>query len=257
LSAVLRERFESAGGREEVHIKDFDELCNAARPLPGGPLEAVDRILLYVANNAEFVGADVALIPHRDYPIGYAQHHGEFINLIEQIAVPLGYLHASGKDPITVHVATKGWERLQLLRAQRRERRQAFVAMWFKPDMNSAFNEGIVPALEACGYKPIRIDREEHNDKIDDQIIATIRKSGLMVADFTGQRGGVYYEAGFAQGLGVPVVWSCHSDHASSLHFDTRQYNHILWATAAELREKLQARIEATLPIYPTTIMDS
>jgi hypothetical protein len=43
----------------------------------------------------------------------------------------------------------------------------------------------------------------------------------LLVADFTGQRGGVYWEAGFAQGLGIPVIRTCKSDELWKLHFDT------------------------------------
>ena len=55
-------------------------------------------------------------------------------------------------------------------------------------------------------------------NSIDDEIIAEIRRSWFVVADFTcgtvpheGKevaipRGGVYYEAGFAQGLNVPLI---------------------------------------------------
>jgi len=64
----------------------------------------------------------------------------------------------------------------------------------------------------------------------------------------TGQRGGVYFEAGFALGLGKPVIWTCRSDDMEKLHFDTRQYNHVTWNTPIELKDKLVNRILATLP---------
>lgn len=73
-----------------------------------------------------------------------------------------------------------------------------------------------------------------------------------MIADFTGNRNGVYFEAGFAMGLGIPVIWTCRKDHIDNVHFDTRQYNHIVWETPEELREKLTYRIEATIPNRPT-----
>lgn len=88
---------------------------------------------------------------------------------------------------------------------------------------------------------------QEHNEKIDDRIIAEIRQSSLIVADFTGQRGGVYFEAGFAKGLGIPVIWTCHEDGVENLHFDTRQYNHIVWESPEDLKTKLINRISATL----------
>jgi len=48
-----------------------------------------------------------------------------------------------------------------------------------------------------------------HNEKICDKIVSEIRKSRLLVADFTDNRGGVYFEAGFAMGLSIPVIWMC------------------------------------------------
>lgn len=90
----------------------------------------------------------------------------------------------------------------------------------------------------------------QHDGKIDDRIIAEIRIAGLVVADFTGGRGGVYYEAGYAQGLGIPVVWTCREDYfrEKGVHFDTRQYNHIVWRDAADLREKLKNRLLTKVP---------
>jgi hypothetical protein len=69
------------------------------------------------------------------------------------------------------------------------------------------------------------------------------------VADFTGQRGGVYFEAGFALGLGQQVIWLCRKDVLNDVHFDTRQYNYITWEIdkLQELARALTLRIEATI----------
>ena len=87
----------------------------------------------------------------------------------------------------------------------------------------------------------------EHNQKICDKILAEIRLCQFMVADFTLHRGGIYFEAGFAMGLGRPVIWLCRHDDVDKTHFDTRQYNHVLWESPAELRDKLTNRIRATI----------
>ena len=68
-----------------------------------------------------------------------------------------------------------------------------------------------------------------------------------MVADFTGQLAGVYYEAGFAMGLGRTVIWCCRKDEIDKLHFDTNHKNHIDWGSVEELRERLYRRIRATI----------
>jgi len=128
---------------------------------------------------------------------------------------------------------------------------QAFIAMWFDKSMNGAYEDGIRPGVKDAGYEPLRIDFQPHNEKIDDQIVAEIRRSRFVVADFThgetGMRGGVYYEAGLAHGLGIPVIFSCRDDVIGKVHFDTRQYNHITWSDPSELRQKLADRISATI----------
>jgi nucleoside 2-deoxyribosyltransferase len=95
-------------------------------------------------------------------------------------------------------------------------------------------------------YRALRVDAVQHNEKIDDRIVAEIRRSGLVVADFTGQRPGVYYEAGLARGLGIRVISTCRESETDKLHFDTRQYNHIVWKAAADLAAQLHDRIAAT-----------
>ena len=60
----------------------------------------------------------------------------------------------------------------------------------------------------------------------------------------------MYFEAGFAMGLGRPVIWTCRKDDIDNAHFDTRQYNHIVWENEKELYEKLKNRIEATIPSF-------
>ena len=125
---------------------------------------------------------------------------------------------------------------------------QAFVAMWFVDETQVAWEEGIKPALVSTGFSPYRADRDPHNDKIDDRIIAEIRKSSILVADYTGRRGGVYFEAGFAMGLGIPVIWTCRDSEIDEAHFDTWQSNHVVWNDPADQQEKLSDRIAATIP---------
>lgn len=166
--------------------------------------------------------------------------------------VKLGYLDRSPDFNIAglsgFCMTVKGWERLEPPIGRGIPGR-CFIAMSFDPSLNEAFLLGIEPAVRECGFRPIRIDREHHNEKICDKILAEIRLAEFMVADFTLQRPGVYFEAGFAMGLGRPVIWMCREDDFENTHFDTRQYNHIRWSTAMELRAKLTDRIRATVSV--------
>jgi hypothetical protein len=160
----------------------------------------------------------------------------------------------TGSSQNTVHelmLRPPGYARLAELDGINSGSKQAFVAMWFDDTMKAAYDDGIGPAIREAGYEPMRIDRKDHNNKIDDEIIAEIRRSRFLVADFTqgdaGARGGVYYEAGFAHGLNLPVIFTCRADAIGKVHFDTRQYNHITWENPKELKERLAKRISATL----------
>jgi hypothetical protein len=124
---------------------------------------------------------------------------------------------------------------------------QAFIAMWFSNEIDSAWTGGLQKGVLAAGYKALRIDNKEHTNKICDEIISEIRRSRFVVADYTGQRGGVYYEAGYAAGRGLPVFSTCREDQVKNLHFDIRQYNCIDWKSPDDLARRLQVRIEAVI----------
>ena len=153
-------------------------------------------------------------------------------------------------------IRSEGYQRLEEVKKTQVASDQGFVAMWLDRSMDNAWEEGIEPGIRDAGYKAFRIDRNESNDKIDDEIIAEIRRSRFVVADFTSDppknaRGSVYYEAGFAHGLNIPVIFTCRKDllDGHHIHFDTRQYPHIAWEKEKleDLREQLKKRISATI----------
>ncbi|HKO91636.1 MAG TPA: hypothetical protein VJU61_10810 [Polyangiaceae bacterium] len=161
----------------------------------------------------------------------------------------------AGDNQVSFMLTFDGWKRAREIRNERGPGNQAFVAMWFSPEMNASFDEGFAPALETTGYKPYRVDRDAHNVKIDDKIIAEIRRSKLVIVDATGSRPNAYFEAGFTMGLGIPAIWCCCDSPTApgvssgawtdNLPFDIRQHPFIFWTTPAGLREKLTARIRA------------
>jgi len=126
--------------------------------------------------------------------------------------------------------------------------------MWFDPKIMAAYEEAIEPAIGRAGFTSMMIGNKEHSNRIDDEIISEIRRSAFVIADFTGHRGGVYFEAGFAMGLGLPLIWTCHKDDMPNLHFDIRQYNCIDWTDHRDLHVRLQKRITALFgqgPVRP------
>ena len=242
LSGLARQRFEQ--GDPITILKDnVENLVESVVP-PRSPEEVLDNTLTWIGNRVTDFYEYTELRPDTDYPLAFAKSHTALQHTLRH-ATDSGYVARKG---YLVRLTPKGWERLDKIRSGQMESNQAFVAMWFAPEMEAVWKSGFKPALEAVGFRASRIDEEQFNDKIDDRIIAAIRRSGLLVADVTRHRQGVYFEAGFAMGLGRPVIWTCSRDDIDKAHFDTRQYNHIVWEDATDLQEKLINRIEATLP---------
>jgi hypothetical protein len=150
-----------------------------------------------------------------------------------------------------VKISAKGLLAAEALSAQGSNSLQGFVGMSFDNNLREAWISGFDPAIRSAGYQPVRIDAKEYVGGITDEIMAEIRRSRFVVADYTGQKNGVYFEAGFALGLGLVVIPTCRADEIAGLHFDIRHLNTLTWNDPAELSDLLANRIRAVLGAGP------
>ncbi len=230
-----------------------EEIIDYAKSKAALPVhERADRLLRFIAEQSKPIGIRVKS--------DSSNHSGalawsEAVSNIE-ISYLMSYLEESNwlkgnvlpDGSFSVEVTVDGFSHIGE-QATNVDLAQVFVAMWFDTSMEEAYYRGIEPAIREAGYKALRIDQKPHNNKIDDEIIAEIRRSKFLVADFThgriGARGGVYYEAGFAHGLGLKVIFTCRKESIGKVHFDTNHYNHVVWATPEELHKGVKDRILA------------
>jgi nucleoside 2-deoxyribosyltransferase len=214
---------------------------------PQDALEILDRTLLNLSRLVHHP-SDHIPVSENIKELFFSKDATGIFYIIRQLH-NMDFITNAGTMPHDINIEAKGWLKIGELKSKPEgQAKQAFVAMWFDKSMDNIFENGIRKAIQdAIGYKVMRVDMVEHNNKICDQIIAEIKRSSFVVADFTGNRGGVYFEAGYAQGLGLPVIWIANENDIKALHFDTRQYNHIVYKNEAELYNKLKARIEATI----------
>ena len=228
----------------------------ACRTTPLSVYERAERLLRYVAKQSKAIGDTVNLNWEHAITSDTDRHAMAWSEstTLDEVQFLVAYLlqqgwiakHQQGYYAVTVD----GYRRIADIK-ENADSTQAFVAMWFDDDMNVAYEQGIEPAIRQSGYRSMRIDQKQDVVKIDDEIIGEIRRSRFLVADFThgedGARGGVYFEAGFAFGLGIPVIYTCREDAINKIHFDTRQYHHTAWKSPADLRDKLEKRILALI----------
>lgn len=228
--------------------------------------DKIDRLLLALVRDRPYPSEPIPLwVPHllaathaKDlaeirWIAGFLEKHGWLAIEVSPAGAPSERFPWSATAAIagpmheSLVVTPEGYLRAEELLRVTAPSDQGFVAMSFSQEMRIAYDRGIEPAIIAAGYRPIRVDRTEHINKIDDEIIAQIRRSRFVVADFTEHKSGVYFEVGYAMGREIPVIWCCRKDQIKGLHFDVRQFNCIDWETPEELQARLQTRIEAAI----------
>jgi nucleoside 2-deoxyribosyltransferase len=210
--------------------------------------EKLDRAILLIGARSQFGGDEVTAKIDTDYANFWSTNPDEMMWIGLELQ-KLEYIDSSrsAMGHLNAVLTGRGWSRFHQLTQLSVDSAQVFVAMWFADELEDVYEHGFRAAIEndQVGYTALRIDKKEHSNKIDDEIVLEIRRSRAVVADFTGHRGGVYFEAGFALGLGKPVIWTCRKSDLEETHFDTRQYNHIVWKSADDLRVQLSNRILA------------
>lgn len=240
-----------------IHSQNLDTLLALKTPTVS---ERAEKLMVAIEQNSKFIG-DAVEISYGNganswLSISWSENRDELTYLIEKYLIQeqswVRDEKVFGSD-ITVQLTPSGYAYLDQLRQGQGEGVQGFCAMWFNKTITPVWTEAIEPAIADAGYRPIRIDEVNHNNRIDDEILAQIRRSRFVVADFTGDRGGVYFEAGFALGLGIQVIWTVRDEDLKGVHFDNRQYNFLQWSPSdlPSFKKALQSRIEATLGFGP------
>jgi len=153
----------------------------------------------------------------------------------------------------SVRLTFEGWKRFSELQKAHSEGPIAFMAMPFgDPLLDRMFVSCFKPAIAETGFDLRRIIDNVPAGLIDDRLRVEIRKSRFMVCELTNKNAGAYWEGGFAEGLGRPVIYSCKKSYFQSqgTHFDTNHCHTILWdeLNLSGAAEQLKATIRASLP---------
>jgi hypothetical protein len=203
------------------------------------------KVLDVAHKRSTHFGAIFELNWHLDYPLFDAVSEQEGIALICQL-LQNGLIESAANSQTSHRISGKGWEVLEPIQMGGMPGR-CFVAMAFDPELDGAYYDGIKRAVIDCGFEPVCLKEIGTNDNVCDVILSELRKAQFVIADFTKQKGGVYFEAGFAKALGKEVFWTCRADDFHRLHFDTNHYGHIKWTEAEDLRTQLKDRIMAEM----------
>lgn len=233
----------------------LESIINEAQ-VPTTPQSKLNNLILYLFNNQKYTGSPIEINKHPEkwhliLDKMYFQNHKEYFFYLKTLKERgyIEYLDASnlnGSDAIDIKLTYSGLEYIIQIQESGQNSKNCFIAMSFsKPD--SEIRKTIKKVVVETGYEPILVDEQHYESEstINDAIIRSIKQCKFMVADFTEQKHGVYFEAGFALGLKRQVIYTCSKSDFENSHFDTNHYPHIVYENMIELESKLKNKILA------------
>jgi hypothetical protein len=156
------------------------------------------------------------------------------------------------EQTFSLQLTMAGWNKYAQLKEIRNNSRTAFMAMKFgDAPLDDMVETCFKPAVKRAGFELKKLTDEQPAGLIDDQIKAAILSGRFVIADLTHGSHGAYWEAGFAEGLNLPVIYTCEKTvwDEKETHFDTNHMLTIVWDSAKpkETGDALTATIRATL----------
>jgi hypothetical protein len=210
--------------------------------------EKLTLLLRLIGDRSGSPGGEWKIESYCDYPLVAAQNPAELGAYLEYLARRGLIEERARRNDGTLYALTiPGWQEIEPIPPIGGVPGRCFVAMSFDVSLDAAYVRGIKPAIIDCGFEPVCMKEIATNEGITDRILSEIRLAQFVVADFTGQRGGVYFEAGFARGLGRKVIWARRTDELHLVHFDIKHFGHVVWDDPADLRTKLSQSILANI----------
>ena len=117
------------------------------------------------------------------------------------------------------------------------------------------FVEGVVkPAVkEGIDYGLVDMRDVARAGVIDNIMRTRIRDAAFVIVELAHDNPGAYWEAGYAEGLGKPVIYICEKAKfkASGTHFDTNHCTTVFWskADADGFKQELIATLRRSLDL--------
>ena len=260
LSGLSRELHETEGQYPTFTLENYDGLTKRF-PVPDikSIEEKIKKLLQRVREKTQYFGEEVKLGDIETVvPLAYAKNSDELIALFtlmtEKKLAKIGVLsneHDDGKRTVKMTLSANGWDLTNSLEDKNKESDRGFIAVWFHDSMNQNI-DAAEEAVTESGFRPICIRDEHFSERIMDKALGEIRQSRFVIVDLTGNRGSVFFEAGFAHGLGIETIYvycEQNGEETTALEFYARHYQCYKYKTPSELKDILKAAIAARIKV--------
>jgi len=239
-SVMVRRYWEETG---EKYVLDTGNYKSIAAKYDSFTLkEKISNFLIYLGEKTS-PGKEISFAGYKLF-VTPSIEESEF-TFIWQYLKERGYVELGGG--FSFMLTMEGWEEI-LEGEELINPKQCFIAMSLtNPEVKHDYENHIKPLLTKYEFIPVVMSEYEHNEDIVFEIYYHISRSRFIIVDVRDQKPNVYYEAGYAKGLGREVIWICPAVQVDKMQFDTRNLNHVIWKDKEELVEKLEKRIKGTI----------
>jgi nucleoside 2-deoxyribosyltransferase len=263
---AFRYHEEKSGAIFRLDEKKIGEILGTSL-IPKGISDKFSKVLSYLDKTQKKFGEWIEIPNAVAYAIDDTERDNILFELEQDGLLKQGKQYTSGEPspyiPPRASLTKKGMNTV-IHNKQIIDSTKCFIAMSFRKEtlLDDFYTCVVKPACIEAGYEPIRVDEQSYEGYITDKIFSEIRTSKFVIADFTYQNQGVYYEAGFARGLGKTVLQLCNEDYFEKtkdkngnwlldhgMHFDNSQVVTIIWKNSEleTAKEKLKYCITSLL----------
>lgn len=242
LSRRIRLQTDSARPKDEVPVVgtfDIEQLIKERPSLPS-PAQQAANIIRYIGDYVTESVQPLQKFPPTFHAIVGAPDRKSADKIAKELATR-GVVTATDvsdlKNPhslIQIDLSLAGWEIFEAEKRGITKSKSGFVALKFGDEtLDRLLNEFVKPSLNEIGHPLIDLRDVSRAGVIDNILRAQIQDAAFVLADLTHDNAGAYWEAGYAEGLGKPVIYICEKakfdEHQT--HFDTNHSTTVMWSS--------------------------
>lgn len=238
-------------------LKHFE--ADAALP---SPAVQATNIIRYIGEEVSRSGVKLKNLPVDFHAIVGAPNR-EFACQLAKELLERGILSGidassmGGTDLLDVNLTLDGWELYEAEKRGETSGKYGFIAMKFGDPVLDPFVKSVLkPAVkDGIGYNLLDMRNVARAGIIDNIMRTQIRDAAFVIVDLTHDNSGAYWEAGYAEGLGKPVIYICEKAKFgdAKTHFDTNHCTTVLWSSENEsdFSKELVATLRRSLNLFP------
>jgi hypothetical protein len=222
------------------------------------PIEQIHHLIRFLGDNLKYSGDEFGyeddINSLRLLSASCCVNNHNLDNIIAN-AAELDYIKII--DDASLTLTMHGWEKYHELKKGISNSKKIFMAMKFDEKQIKFIESSLEPLIKQLDYDLSRLPQyTDKENNIDIKLRNAIRDSVLLICDLTHRNNGAYFEAGFAEGLGKPVIYICEQssfdNKEDKIHFDIAHMEIYQWTEGDDksidkFKNDMEAKIIAML----------